>query len=213
MIAHARAIFLAFGRRFRELGALGRPEDVFFLTADEICGFLEGTSPGADLRALVDSRRRESEENARLAAPGERFSTRGAFYCGNPFAETPSNPDLDDKDEAPEAPSSSTWRGVPAFPGAVRGRARRVRDARDAVLLQGEILVAERAEPGWIPLLVAAGGLVLEHASTLSRIAVVARDLGIPAVFGAAGIFDAVRDGELLELNGATGTVTRVGET
>lgn len=216
LLARARAIFLALGRRFRELRALDRPEEVFFLTVEEITGFLEGTAPGSDLRALVDSRRREVEENAQLPAPAERFTTRGAFYRGNDFTATLPDPtsgeDHEPVEQAAMAAAWSTWRGVPAFPGALRGRARRVRDARNAVVLQGEILVAERAEPDFFPLLAAAGGLILEHGSTLSRVAVVARDLGIPAVFGVAGIYDAVRDGELLELNGATGTVTRVGD-
>ena len=169
--------------------------------------------PGGDLRSLIISRRREAEENARLDQPAERFTTRGAFYRGNTFhAATQQSTSAAETDDVTtgEPTTASAWRGVPGFPGIARGRARRVNDARGATLLQGEILGAERAEPGWAPLLTAAGGMVLAHGSTFSRVAVIARELGIPAVFCAVDIFDGVRDGEILEINGSAGTVTRV---
>ncbi len=222
LVDRARAIFRTLGQRLRELGALERGDDIQFLTIEEIAGFIEGTAPGADLSSLVSARRRECDANERLPSPAGRFTTRGVFHRGNTFsvgaaagsAETP--PDAAAPAEAGGSEggqrSASPWRGVPAFPGVTRGRARRVQDPRTAVFLQGEILVAERPEVAWTPLLAAAGGLVLEGGNPLARAAVVARDLGIPAVFQVAGIFAAVRDGEILELNGTTGTVTRVGE-
>ncbi|MBV9656747.1 MAG: hypothetical protein JO295_01430 [Verrucomicrobia bacterium] len=215
LVLRARAIFTELGRRWRELAVLAAPDDVHFLTLAELSGFLEGTAPSADLRAPVAARRAEAAENGRLAPPGEHFQTRGAFFQGNTFAAIPrsaANPtahEVEEEDARNEATTAAaSVRGTPIFPGNVRARVRRVRDPRSATLLQGEILVAERADAGWILLLAAAGGLVLANGSTTSRVAFLARELGIPTVFNVSPeFFAALRDGTLLDLDGAAGTV------
>ena len=67
------------------------------------------------------------------------------------------------------------------------GAARVVLDPVGAHLEPGEILVAPSTDPGWTPLFLTAGGLVMEMGGANSHGAVVAREYGIPAVVDAFG--------------------------
>jgi pyruvate,water dikinase len=85
-----------------------------------------------------------------------------------------------------------------------------VKDPRTTDFKPGDILVAERTDPGWIVLYSAAAGLVIERGSLLSHSMIVARELGIPAVVSLPHAADWLRDGEWIELDGGRGLVTRI---
>src|SRR5205807_9107242 len=105
--------------------------------------------------------------------PSDRFETRGIVDHGNTYQAAP-------KPSAGDAAEQMS--GIGCCPGVVRGRARVVRDPRNAVIHAGEILVAERTDPGWIMLFPSAAGLLVEYGSLLSHSAIVAREVGLPAV-------------------------------
>jgi pyruvate,water dikinase len=67
--------------------------------------------------------------------------------------------------------------------------------------------VAEHTDPGWILIFPSAAGLLVERGSLLSHAAIVARELGIPAVVSIPGLTQWLRDGDIVELDGATGSV------
>jgi pyruvate,water dikinase len=92
----------------------------------------------------------------------------------------------------------------------VRGSVRVVRDPRNAQLPAGSILVADHTDPGWIMLFPSARGLLVERGSLLSHSAIVARELGIPAVVSIPGLTDWLSDGDVVELDGAEGVVRRI---
>ena len=77
-------------------------------------------------------------------------------------------------------------------------------------LEQGEILVAEYTDPGWIMLFPAASGILVERGSLLSHSAIVSRELGIPAVVGITGLLNSLNDGDEVELDGTTGKVKKL---
>jgi pyruvate,water dikinase len=84
-----------------------------------------------------------------------------------------------------------------------------VTDAAGAAPVRGHVLVAPSTDPGWIFLMVSAAALVSERGNPLSHTAILGRELGIPTVVAVPGVMKAVADGELLEVDGAAGTVTR----
>ena len=88
------------------------------------------------------------------------------------------------------------------------GVARVVLDPLGARLDPGEILVAPSTDPGWTPLFLTAGGLVMEMGGANSHGAVVAREYGIPAVVGVAGATERIASGDRISVDGAAGTVT-----
>ena len=106
-----------------------------------------------------------------------------------------------------QTPGAAVRKGIGCCPGVVRGKARVILDPRVAELAAGEILVASRTDPGWVLLFPAALGVLVEHGSLLSHSAIVARELGIPAVVSVPGLIDWLHSGDLVELDGTTGGV------
>src|SRR5262249_2672754 len=86
--------------------------------------------------------------------------------------------------------------------------ARVILDPHAAQLAHGEILVAPSTDPGWTPLFLTAGGLVMETGGAMSHGAIVAREYGIPAVVGVAGGTGPIHSGQTVTVDGTTGTVT-----
>jgi len=196
-----RLIFRAFGARYAEAGYLDAPEDVFWLTVDEVLGFARGTTSSTDLRGLTAVRRAEFERYRAMPEPAERFYTWGAVHLGNVFAGSQRREAVPDGDEIT---------GTPCAPGQVVAPARVVTDPRAVPDLRGAIIVAHRTDPGWVSLFPTASAVVVERGSLLSHSAVVARELGLPAVVGVRGLLDWVKDGETLGVDGVSGRVWRV---
>jgi phosphohistidine swiveling domain-containing protein len=100
-----------------------------------------------------------------------------------------------------------TGQGVCA--GVARGTVRIVRDPADPQFLEpGDILVAPITDPAWTPLFLAVAGVVVEVGAQQSHAAIVARELGIPAIVGVADATTRLIDGQTIEIDGATGIVT-----
>ena len=70
--------------------------------------------------------------------------------------------------------------------------------------------MAPTTDASWTPLMLVAGGLILEEGGPLSHGAIVAREFGLPAVLNVPGVTTAVRDGETVEVDGYAGVVRRV---
>ena len=111
---------------------------------------------------------------------------------------------------AQAVPASDTRRGLGCCPGVVRGRVRLVINPRAVQLRAGEVIVAERTDPGWVMLFPLASGLLVERGSLLSHSAIVARELGLPAVVALAGVTAWLKDGDWVELDGGSGVVRRL---
>ncbi|MXX36207.1 MAG: phosphoenolpyruvate synthase [Gemmatimonadetes bacterium] len=203
LFGRVRRIFLEAGRRLFAEGVLDDPRDVFYLELDEIVAYVEGAAACDNLCGLARVRRRAFERYAELEAPADRFETFGAPYIANSYAASAASPAGEGEAEA----ADDGLRGIGCCPGVVRGRARVIRDPRGAELKQGEILVAERTDPGWIMLFPAAAGILVERGSLLSHSAIVAREMGIPAIVSIAGVTTRIESGRWIEMDGARGTV------
>src|SRR5258708_33335338 len=81
-------------------------------------------------------------------------------------------------------------------------------DARGGRLEPGEILVAPSTDPGWTPVFLTAGGMVMEMGGAMSHGAVVAREYGIPAVVGGPGATERITTRPQITVDGAAGTGT-----
>jgi pyruvate,water dikinase len=206
VFGRVRRIFVELGRRFAAAGALDDPRDVFYLTVDEALGWVGATSASADIRSIAAARKAEFARYRECPAPDDRFETRGPVHAGHDFlaplrASAVPHDALADGD---------VRRGTGCYPGIVRGPVRVVRDPRGAMLLPGEILVAERTDPGWIMLFPGALGLLVERGSLLSHSAIVARELRIPAVIAIDGLTTWLDTGDVVELDGRAGTIRRI---
>ena len=201
LFGRVRSLFLATGKQLHAAGMLDQPRDIFFLEVDEILGFVEGTSSTTDLRGLVAVRKAEFDRYRAEETPADRFETHGAVHQGNPYRSTAATSTSTDGDRRT---------GIGCCPGVLRGPVRVISDPRHATLKHGDILVAERTDPGWIMLFPSAAGLLVERGSLLSHSAIVARELGLPAVVSIAGVTSWLKDGDWVEMDGSTGVVTRI---
>jgi pyruvate,water dikinase len=186
-------------------GILDRQDDIFYLTIDEVWDFIKGTAVTTNLRGLVAVRREEFEfyRSDTEAQPDDRFETFGMAYHRNRFRG---------RAVAAEAPEDGVLRGIGCCPGVVTGTVKYLRSPTEDAGLQGEILVAERTDPGWVPLYPSISGLLVERGSILSHSAIVAREMGIPTIVGIPGLTAALESGQQVTMDGTAGTI-RLPET
>ena len=81
------------------------------------------------------------------------------------------------------------------------------RDRTESEGLEGCIMVAERTDPGWVPLFPISKGILVERGSILSHSAIVAREMGIPAIVGINNLLSTLKDGDEVEMDGSAGTI------
>jgi pyruvate,water dikinase len=192
-LAAARGELAAVGAGLAASGRLDAPDDVFYLDITEAHRAIDGD----DLRDVVARRRQAYEQEMRRRRVPRVLLSDGTEPES---AERPS----------PDAVGGAL-RGTPASSGTVTGVVRVVLDPAGARLDPGELLVAPSTDPGWTPLFLTAGGLVMEMGGANSHGAVVAREYGIPAVVGVPGATELLRSGDTITIDGAAGTVTRDG--
>ncbi len=189
VLAHVREQLAAVGAEIAAAGLLARPEDVFFLDLVQARAALVG----ADFRAVVVQRREEYERELRRRQVPRVMLSDGT----QPEALT-----------APgQQPVEGQLTGTPASAGTVTATARVVLDPVGAQLEPGEIFVAPSTDPGWTPLFLTAGGLVMEMGGANSHGAVVAREYGIPAVVGVPDATLRIATGQQITVHGATGVI------
>ncbi|MEG4391210.1 PEP/pyruvate-binding domain-containing protein [Microcoleus sp. BROC3] len=113
--------------------------------------------------------------------------------------------------EKPIAPARTPaiLRGLAAASGKVEAIAQVMTNSHpeNAEFLAGGILVARTIEPNWLPWLKVAAGVVAEQGGMTGHGAILARELGIPAVVGVAGATRAIASGDSVLVDGDSGEV------
>ncbi|MBI3562894.1 MAG: phosphoenolpyruvate synthase [Gammaproteobacteria bacterium] len=194
-----RALFRELGARLRQDGVITAPEDIYYLTLQELYGIYQGTLTSYNLKALAALRKHDYCDYQSLE-PKIRFQTRGPVYWKNDFLEKP--------DPTPISPGTECdLSGIACCPGIVEAKVRVIHSLTDDLVLNGEILVAMRTDPGWVPIFPSISGLLVERGSLLSHSAIVAREMGIPAVVGIKGLLTTLTDGMVVRMDGKNGTV------
>ncbi|MDA0191548.1 MAG: PEP-utilizing enzyme, partial [Proteobacteria bacterium] len=203
LLSAGRRLWLLIADRLVREGALERRDDIFLLMPAEVQRHAFGQLPAAGLRARVAARAlRFSAWQA--ATPREWLSIAPAGADGTAGSLQAVPP------RAAGDRGVASFRGVATGTGVARGSVRRLRHPSEGLALQpGEILVAPSTDPGWTPLFLKAGGLVVETGGYLSHGAIVAREFALPAVVNLPGIIDALEDGEEVEVDGLRGEVRR----
>jgi phosphohistidine swiveling domain-containing protein len=191
-----RRVFGALGRRLAATGDLARAQDVFYLRLDELKAAAYGSSP-TDPRGLVAWRRAETER-FRAMTPSDLLGARPT---------RPARWEMVRKD-GPGRSQPTFLRGEACSAGIARGTARVMSSISEAGRVQpGDVLVADALSPSWTPLFKTAAAIVSNTGGILSHAAVVAREYGVPAVLGAPAATTSIRDGQMVEVDGAAGLV------
>lgn len=189
VLAEVRRALLDLGRALAADGRLDRPEDIFLLTLPEARAALAGK----DIRPLVRGRRASFEAERRRRQIPRLLLSDGTELRGRPKR------------------GPNVLIGTPASPGTASGPARVVLNPAGSVLQPGEVLVTPSTDPAWTPLFLTASALVMEMGGMMSHGAVVARELGIPAVVGVAAATERIRTGQTVIVDGTEGVVYLAG--
>src|SRR5690606_32856356 len=89
---------------------------------------------------------------------------------------------------------------------AAAGQVCLIRDPREiSRFVDGAVLVAETTDPDWVPIMKRAAAIVTERGGRTSHAAIVSRELGVPAVVGAAGAMRVLHDGQDVTVSCAEG--------
>ncbi len=189
-LAALRGLALRASDRLVAAGILGARDDVFYLEGDELTGVLRGVLPAAVVAARAATRRAAYERDAGATLP--------ETLHGDAEADEPVH----------EPPRRHALRGLGVSPGRAVGRARVVHSVEDLQALRaGEVIVAASTDPSWTSLLALGSALVLEMGGLLSHGAIVARELGIPAVVNVAQATRLLANGDQVVVDGRAGTV------
>jgi len=195
-----------FALRAGELSGLGN--DIFFLTLTEMLDLLAG-----DERAIRTIAARKEIYHRYKSLPPYPSVIRGRF---DPFewAKDPKRrSDIFDEQanyalEISEFDGINIIKGSPASAGTVEGIVRIIQNPADGHLLQpGEILVAIQTDIAWTTLFPRASGVVTDVGAPLSHAAIVARELGIPAVVGCGNATQRLKTGDRVRVDGGRGIV------
>lgn len=192
-----RELLNAMGRRLVERRVLDGWHDIYYLHIDEALGFIDGTTVSTDLRGLVTVRKAEFDRYRAAAELPDRIVTTGAVHVNQLAPTTVAGPG-----------TGNLLKGTPCCPGTVTKKVRVIRSPKDDLTLRGEILVAARTDPGWVPLYPSASGLLIERGSLLSHSAIVARELGLPTIVNIPDLTRRLKDGMTVTMDAAKGTVT-----
>lgn len=111
----------------------------------------------------------------------------------------------------PYAPSPFL-KGISASPGRAIALAHVVAGSSQHLqaIPSGKILVTKSFAPDWLPLLKRAAGVVAERGGLTSHAAIIARELGIPAIIGATDATRLIQTGESLLIDGEKGEIHRL---
>ncbi|AWB47092.1 phosphoenolpyruvate synthase [Paenibacillus sp. CAA11] len=192
----------AFALKAGELTGLG--EDIFFLYIQEILHWLEG---GALADAHIPARKQTYAKYQSL--PPFPSVIRGRFEPVLWSKDPNRRIDLYDPTQpSRDSAASEVLTGFAGASGRVEGSVRVLAKPEDGELLKtGEILVASTTNIGWTPLFPKAAAIITDVGAPLSHAAIVARELGIPAVVGCGNATARLKTGDRVIIDGGQGSI------
>ena len=188
------------GRRMVEVGTFKQPDDVYHMYTAELEEAMKSRADNKakpELGELAQERRELRERRKRLHPPGT-CPPEASEMPGIAFKETQIKND----------DSSDTLMGIPVSPGTITAEASAIMNPSEfSNMVPGSILVCPMTSPAWTQLFAHAQGLVTDIGGILGHGSIVAREYGIPAVVGTGNGTQRIKHGQLIEVDGDSGTV------
>lgn len=185
-----REQFLIIDCDLRTKGFLKQERDIFFLSWDELKNIAQHKLTPSQTLSLVEARKEEWELFKKNPVPDIIYETGERVSAAIKPAKI--------------------LQGEALSYGVVRAKARIIHDIKESNKLKnGEIMVTHHSDPGWTPLFNVASGVIVEVGGLICHAAMVARELGIPAVM-LKGATTLIPDGALIELDADFGKITLI---
>ena len=178
-------------------------EDIFYLEHGEILDLLddrEGATAHIPIRKIAYQKF--------VALPQYPTIILGHFDPVTWVADPDRRTDIFDPNGRIKKQWPSQLTGLPGSAGQAEGRVRIIHSPDEGDQLQpGEILVAITTNVGWTPLFPRLAAVVTDVGAPLSHAAIVARELGIPAVVGCFNATSVLKTGDRVRVDGGQGIV------
>jgi pyruvate,water dikinase len=192
-----RSVLRQIGRKLHEDKAVAQPEDIFFVSLEELSAYAYGCTLQRDLRETIE-RNRQLLARCRVSVPADRLYFSGTI--GRNFVAQKVSP-------REHTNSERVLQGISCSPGDITAEAVVVDDPSTAPDVAGKIIVAQMTDPGWIFLMIVAAGLIVEKGSILSHTAIIGREFGIPTIVGVKDATQRIRSGSSITMRAALGEI------
>jgi len=191
-----------FAQKVGEMTGIG--EDIFFLYIDDIRSLLLG-----DISAVKHIPARKKNYEKYKSLPPFPSVIRGQFNPSEWLKDPNRRMDYYDSNMPVIVEyDSETLKGYAGAAGRVEGVVRILKNPEEGEKLQpGEILVATTTNVGWTPLFPRAAAVITDVGAPLSHAAIVARELGIPAVVGCGNATIRLKTGDRVLVDGGQGII------
>jgi pyruvate,water dikinase len=192
-----RTRFLQEGARLVAEGRLDRPEDLFWLHGSELTADICLRKAAEAARARQEAARRASLPfTADLDTIEERLRQAAVLESGGV--------------------GQTVFAGIALMRGVFEGKVRKTDDLVELLRASGDldaatVLVVPSLEPSWAVVFPRIGGVITEVGGELSHASILLREARKPAVINVAGIWQALRDGDRVRLDGRRGVVELLG--
>jgi len=197
-----RSLYRTVGRKLAAENTLASADDIYYLTEDEVSDIVHGSSVFGDARSVqaAVAQRKATIEACKARRPADRLIFRGTGTR---------NPVLQERARRASS-DSNVLTGTPCSPGVVEAEAVVVHDPSSAPDVTKKIIVARMTDPGWVFLMIAAAGLIVEKGSLLSHTAIIGRELGIPTIVGVQDAASRIRTGQRIRMDASKGEIALV---
>jgi rifampicin phosphotransferase len=195
IFAILRNLFDALEAQLISANMLKNKGDIQYFTHREIFEFINLNTVNQDLMGLLSIRKVQYSGISReyRSASGNLID----FACGNP--------NIFDK-QPKKSKNSEVFYGTSCSMGKVKDTVTVYEKGNSEIFYKG-ILVVKNLDPGWTISLSRITGLVIEEGGVLSHGAIVAREMGIPAIIGIPNITKILRSGDEISINGNEGSL------
>jgi len=181
----------------------GIEDDIFFLDTEEILDLLSGRN---DALSFIEKRKDTHRKYCSL--PPYPTLINGRFDVFQWARDPNRRSDFFDSHSPDIHASRGNIKGFAGAAGVVEGTVRKLDNMEEGYLLQpGEILVTVTTNIGWTPLFPRAAAIVTDVGAPLSHAAIVARELGIPAIVGCGNATTLLQTGDRVSVDGGNGVV------
>ena len=189
----SRKSFDAIGRALAAEGLLAEPRDIYWLTDTEVDELVNTHAPIQDGKTIVAMRKMQFEQYEKK---DKALAVHGNGRIAGMHQVNIEPVSLD---------GSISGKGV--APGEITAEVIVVKEFDPTVDVRGKVLVVHYIDPGWTLLFTQAAGIVAERGNALSHAAIIAREIGIPAIVAAPNATKDLNTGDVVTINGSTGVI------
>ncbi|MEO0024704.1 MAG: hypothetical protein RL196_1145 [Actinomycetota bacterium] len=191
----SRSLYDAVAKVLVNEGLLAHARDIYWLTEHEVDEIVNAHAWSLDAKPIVAQRKalfaEYESKNLSLAMHGAGTIAGAHLQAVSPITD------------------ADALAGKGVAPGVLTAEVIICKEFDPNVDVRGKILVVHHIDPGWTLLFTQAAGIVAERGNALSHAAIIAREIGIPAVVAAPNATSRLVNGETITINGILGTITR----